>query len=62
MKNIDVEDIEIGLNHLSTLASEIHDELQVKQMPDMAIKLERMAFWLWMMQEIVYAVHNAQCD
>jgi hypothetical protein len=59
---IDTDDIETGLEHLSTLASELHDELQINQLPEFATKLERMAFALWVLKNLTHNIYTEKSD
>ncbi len=50
-KNIAVEyeDIESGLGHLSSLASELHDHAIINSDQELAAKAERIAYLSWLL-------------
>ncbi len=51
-KNIELDDIEDGLKHVSDMASEIYTELSERGITDIAKKAERLAYMSWMITKM----------
>ncbi|MBU2897664.1 hypothetical protein [Vibrio hepatarius] len=49
---VNLDDIELGLGHLSTMASELHDQSTECGYHDIAARAERIAYLAWVLSKL----------
>ncbi|CSE00291.1 MULTISPECIES: hypothetical protein [Vibrio] len=62
-KTVSLDDIEMGLNHLSDMATELHDNLiKNDACLSLAPMAERLAYMSWMMTRLINMVEQEETE